>query len=342
MLDHFWYIACSSKELRQKPLAIEIMEQQIVLFRDAQGQAAALRDLCPHRQVQLSLGRVKEGCLECPYHGWRFDKEGACVFVPSLCEGDKLPPRSHVRRYPLREQQGYLWIWLAEDPPDHEPFSLPFFGEKGWASTRFATVIPNEAENLVENFIDCPHTGYIHAGLFRTPASHHAQAKIEVFDRHLTIDIQEEQKADSFFGKLLLRKEPVKHIDSFFLPSIVQVSYQFSPTRHIVGIQACTPIAPFKTRVFVYVTWRLGLFTQLARPLVPFIARWVLHQDLAILTNQAKQLQRHERAFLSVPADAPNNLIAQLRKRAALGEIYNKPEDSPDTPKHQKDIRFRL
>ncbi len=321
MLENVWYVACPSRQLGKHPLALEVMEQRIVLFRDANGRPAALRDLCPHRQVQLSLGRVQQGCLECPYHGWRFDAQGACVHVPSLCADQKIPPRSNVRNYPLREQQGYLWIWLGEQTPDHEPFSLPFFGQAGWASTRFSADIPNSAENLVENFIDCSHTGYIHAGLFRSPATQQASARISVFARHLEIDITEEKKKNSFFSRLLVQSASPKHIDSFYLPSTVQVSYQFSPTRHFVGVQMCTPLAPYKTRVFVYVTWRMGFLTHLLRPIVPWIARYVLHQDLGILTNQAEQLQRYGKSFVSVPVDAGNNLIAQMRKRAALGSL---------------------
>ncbi|MCB9639933.1 MAG: aromatic ring-hydroxylating dioxygenase subunit alpha [Myxococcales bacterium] len=344
MLDHFWYVACTSRQLRKKPLAIELMEQRLVLFRDAQGQAAALRDLCPHRQVQLSLGRVQEGCIECPYHGWRFDAQGDCVFVPSLCEGDKIPPRSQVRRFPIREQQGYIWLWLGEGEPDHEPFSLPFFGQPGWAATRIQSDVENAVDNIVENFIDCPHTGYIHAGLFRAPATQKASAQISVFERHLEIDITEEKKSDSFFSKILLQGDAPKHIDSFYLPSIVQVSYEFSPSRHFLGVQMCTPISPYKTRVFVYVTWKMGIFTQLIRPVVPWVSRWVLHQDLGILANQAEQLQRYDKSFVSVPADAGNNLIAQLRKRAAAGTLGEAGDEAlkEGEASHTKEIHFRL
>ncbi|MEM1007695.1 MAG: aromatic ring-hydroxylating dioxygenase subunit alpha [Myxococcota bacterium] len=354
MLDHFWYVVCASSELGKKPLGIEWMERRIVLFRDAKGQAHALDDLCPHRQVQLSRGTVRSGCLECPYHGWQFNGNGECVLVPSLAEGGKIPPKSQVTTYPVLEQQGYIWLWPGQGKPDDSPFSLPYIDDRKWSSYRFQRDLNCSVESAVENFIDCTHTGYIHAGWFRAPASHPATAQISLWDRHLEIDIQEAEKTESFFSKMLVNNnQSVKHIDSFFLPSITQVSYQFSPNRHFVGVQLCTPLAPYKTRVFVYVTWTYGWLTHILRWFVPLFAKRVLEQDVWILENQAEQLQRTQDMFVSVPVDAGNNMIMNLRRRAERGELYppgdspqqepSQLEENPQTEKRQdKQVSFRL
>jgi phenylpropionate dioxygenase-like ring-hydroxylating dioxygenase large terminal subunit len=98
-----WFIVARSRELRRKPLATLLFGTPIVLFRDASGRAGALLDRCPHRNVPLSLGRVAgDGTLQCPYHGWRFDTEGACTFVPSLTDGSEAKAR-RAHRFPTVE-----------------------------------------------------------------------------------------------------------------------------------------------------------------------------------------------------------------------------------------------
>ncbi|HMB68452.1 MAG TPA: Rieske 2Fe-2S domain-containing protein, partial [bacterium] len=81
-----WYIACEARDLRDRPRATTLFGVPLVLFRGADGRPAALLDRCPHRNVPLSLGRCRNGELECGYHGWRFDGRGECTFVPGLAE----------------------------------------------------------------------------------------------------------------------------------------------------------------------------------------------------------------------------------------------------------------
>ncbi len=79
------------------------------------GTAFALRDICPHRGVPLSAGKVMpEGAVECPYHGWRFRADGQCSLIPSLVGGEAIKAESiRVRSYPVREQDGLLWVYMA-------------------------------------------------------------------------------------------------------------------------------------------------------------------------------------------------------------------------------------
>ena len=80
-----WYVACASSELAdRKPLASTIYDTPLVLFRDSAGTACALLDRCPHRNVPLSIGKMRDGQIMCVYHGWRFDGAGSCRAVPGL------------------------------------------------------------------------------------------------------------------------------------------------------------------------------------------------------------------------------------------------------------------
>lgn len=325
-----WYVACRSDELKHKPLASRILSEPLVLFRDASGRATALLDRCPHRNVQLSLGTVKEGTLSCAYHGWSFDASGRCVGIPALCDGQGIPSGSTVPQYPVQEQDGYIWVFIGDQAPDSGPFAIPHRGE--WAEATFSATVRNEVGNVIENFIDCAHTGYVHGGLFRDPASKPVRTVVREVEDGIVIDIDEEAKTNSLLGRLLIPKgAKVEHQDRFIMPSIVQVAYSFGPSRRITGYQICTPVDAFETKVYVHVLWKLGLPAFIVRPLVKRIGRTILAQDLGVLENQGEQIQRYGAKFCSTPADTANLWIQAFRARAEA------PKES-----REKEVRFRL
>jgi phenylpropionate dioxygenase-like ring-hydroxylating dioxygenase large terminal subunit len=62
---------------------------ELVLYRGALGEPVLLDPHCPHMGAHLGHGgRVRDGCVACPFHGWRVDGGGACVDPPLLVEGD--------------------------------------------------------------------------------------------------------------------------------------------------------------------------------------------------------------------------------------------------------------
>jgi phenylpropionate dioxygenase-like ring-hydroxylating dioxygenase large terminal subunit len=335
----YWYIAAEAGELGAKPLARRILGDRLVLFRDAKGHPAALVDRCPHRAVELSGGTVREGRLACPYHGWEFDGSGACAYIPSLCAGEAIPGAARAAAYPTVEQDGYVWVYVGAQPGDAppdgvRPFPLPHRGEPGWANARLQTHIPNAVENVIENFIDCPHTGYVHGGLFRTPASHGARTVVRAVPDGVVIDIDEDQQTNSLLGRLLVpRGEAVTHQDRFHLPSTVCVAYRFGSRKAILGFQLCTPVDDHETRVYVYLTWQMGWVTHLMTPFMPLVGKVVLDQDMGVLVNQGEVLRRGEGRFVSCPADTANLWIRAARERARRGEPQ---------PARETRVEFRL
>jgi phenylpropionate dioxygenase-like ring-hydroxylating dioxygenase large terminal subunit len=85
-----WYVAAWADEIGERPFARRILNEPIVLFRDASGTVAAIEDRCCHRGTPLAFGRVVAEGLECGYHGLIFDAAGKCVLVPG---GHLVPPR---------------------------------------------------------------------------------------------------------------------------------------------------------------------------------------------------------------------------------------------------------
>lgn len=116
-----WYAALPSERLKSKPVGVVRFGQKLVLWRDENGRAVCLPDRCCHRLAQLSRGRVRDGCLECPYHGLRYDGAGRVVKVP-WC--DVTPRGPGLEPLPCREARGLIWVWHGE-PRDELP-ELPW------------------------------------------------------------------------------------------------------------------------------------------------------------------------------------------------------------------------
>jgi renierapurpurin 18,18'-hydroxylase len=159
-----WYVVASSAEVQHSPLSVVLWHQTIVLYRDRTGQVHALEDRCPHRQVKLSEGRVVGNDLECVYHGWRFNALGHCAEVPYLADDQKLPT-CRLRTYPVKEQDGFIWLFPGDvsvlQETTLEPMGLPEWDHLNYIAS--ATVIDCEAHfsYLIENLMDMHH-GHLH------------------------------------------------------------------------------------------------------------------------------------------------------------------------------------
>lgn len=159
-----WHPVALSEAVAQAPLAAELLLQPLVLWRDELGAVQAWADRCPHRGARLSLGRVCAARLECPYHGWQFDKRGQCVQVPAL--PDFVPPASHAAKtYVCVEQYGLVWVRMAAAHAAATP-ALPAFAAEADAQLRKLNCGPYEvatsAPRIVENFLDMAHFGFVH------------------------------------------------------------------------------------------------------------------------------------------------------------------------------------
>lgn len=155
-----WYCAARSRELGRRPLGRTLLGRRVVLFRDAAGTAHALGARCPHRGADLSAGRVTDGCVECPYHGWRYDSEGRCVLVPSQPTA-RIPARARVPRHPLVERRGLIHLWMdPESEAQGEPPDGSFL--EGYHRLAGTTLQQASYDATVEITLDAAHLPFVH------------------------------------------------------------------------------------------------------------------------------------------------------------------------------------
>jgi phenylpropionate dioxygenase-like ring-hydroxylating dioxygenase large terminal subunit len=155
-----WFPAEHARRLGSKPRQVWVAGEAIALFRDHQGRAHALLDRCPHRGVALSLGQVREdGCLECPFHGWRFAGDGACTKVPLNPEAKR--ERLGVQALPTIERGGMVWVFTGSEPSD-EP-RVPEWLERSDLRRRIQEVVFDcHWTRAMENMLDTPHLPWVH------------------------------------------------------------------------------------------------------------------------------------------------------------------------------------
>lgn len=167
-LNRFWHPLTTSERVAEQPRRFTLLDDFVVAYRDENG-VAAFRDICIHRGAALSLGWVRDGKMVCPYHGWQYDRTGACVRIPSRPEGTSIPASAKAYRYHVEERYGLVWV-AVEDPELGVPeFPGDIYEQPGWKSfVSYNETWKTSAARAVENFMDFSHFPYVHEGLLGT------------------------------------------------------------------------------------------------------------------------------------------------------------------------------
>ncbi len=165
-LRRHWHPVALAAEVGPEPVRVVVCGEALVVVRLADG-VAVLPDRCPHRNAPLSAGKVVDGHLECPYHGWRFGADGGCRFIPALGEGATVPPKAHIPGPAVREIYGMVVVCLEPRPDEPPMIAVPEWSEPGIVPVWLPVVeVRGGGAQLLDNFLDFTHFPFIHAGTF--------------------------------------------------------------------------------------------------------------------------------------------------------------------------------
>ncbi len=337
-IPNAWYIVATTEELGEKPLARMIYGTPLVVFRDERGQPGVLLDRCAHRNVPLSRGERVNGRLECPYHGWEYDREGNCRKIPGLC-GDAELPRRAVPRYPALERDGYVWLWAHPDrEPEGEPYRLPLLDDPRYTTVRRAVEAKATIVATAENALDVPHTAYLHKGLFRgTGTKNRIRAVVtRSADRVVTEYIGEPRPSGLAARILSPSGGLVTHFDRFILPSIAQVEYRIGDENHVLITSVCTPVEDFVTKLYAVVSFRMRLPGWAIKPVLDPVAMKIFSQDAEMLEVQTRAIHRFGgEHYTSTELDLMGPQILRLMRRAEQGKG---PKEGDDTYRREVEL----
>jgi len=317
-LRNLWYRAAQASDVRRGRMVRRVLlGEPILLGRRKDGEAFALRDICPHRGVPLSAGTIcADQTVECAYHGWRFAPDGTCRAIPSLVDGQNLDPsRIRVRSYSLREQDGLLWIFMSavaasDAVPTFAPPKIPLVGQ-GRPKLRESQIFRCGMDHAVVGLMDPAHGPFVHqAWYWRSRRSIHEKAKRFAPSLRGFSMIAHRPSSNSFAYRILGGE--VSTEIRFELPG-VRFEHIRAGTREIVGLTTCTPIDDDSTEVTQTFYWNRAWLSAL-KPVFRPLMHAFLSQDRAMVELQREGLKFNPRLMLIQDADVPAMWYHRLKK----------------------------
>ncbi|WNR45071.1 aromatic ring-hydroxylating dioxygenase subunit alpha [Paenibacillus roseipurpureus] len=167
ILDHAmlpeWHPVLLSSALTDQPIAVTVLGEKVAVFRTSQG-VHAFKDLCIHRGVPLSLGKVSGDELVCAYHGWSYNGCGTCTRIPSLPRDQAIPSKAKAFVYDCVEALGLIWVCLGKPAAPLPPIAAHVpAGYKEVFMGPYA--LQAAGPRIIENFLDVSHLMFVHEGL---------------------------------------------------------------------------------------------------------------------------------------------------------------------------------
>ena len=162
MIYNQWYIILESKELKKnKPLRVQRFNEHLVMWRDENNNVCCIADKCCHRGVSLSCGKIINGKLECPFHGFIYDKSGKVLMIPAIGKNKPTPETMKVQDYTTYEAFGFIWIWWGDAAKKtQEPY---FFKElENFSYSSFKDHWSVHYSRAIENQLDVVHLPFVH------------------------------------------------------------------------------------------------------------------------------------------------------------------------------------
>lgn len=335
-----WYMATHAAKVGRGRLRREmLLGEPVAIGRMRDGKAFAMRDICPHRGVPLSAGRVTaENTVECPYHGWRFRADGVCSVIPSLVDGQEMEAGNvRVRSYPVREQDGLIWVYMAAAghesvPPHDEPpkVDVPHAKPRWHESQQFACGI----DHAVIGLMDPAHAPYVHGRWWW---------RVRPKEKH-------KHYAPLARGFVMTRHQPSKPMYALLGADVsTEITFELPSTRFenirgtlfgrqidVVGLTTCTPRDAETTEVtqsFYWPTW-LGFI----KPFFMALGPTFLGDDRRMVELQREGLRFNPSLMLIQDSDVPAMWYHRLKKAWAESVRTGAPFVNPV---QEKSLRWR-
>ncbi len=337
-----WYFAGLAKSLKPgKMRRKEMVGEPVLLGRTKAGEVFALRDICPHRAAPLSAGRLVDGdeypgdggpTVECPYHGWRIrTHDGACAAIPCLVDDQAIESeRIRVRRYPVAEQNGLVWIYISSDkrevrdpvaPPPQFPITedqRPKLVER--------QLFECHVDQAVIGLVDPAHGPFVHKNWWwRSSKTIRDKAKAYA-PSELGFTMVAHQTSSNSKAYQILGGVPQTEI-AFRLPGL-RIEHIENEKNRVVGLTAVTPLSDELTEVTQIFFWNTPILTLL-KPVGQLFARSFLGQDKRVVSMQKDGLKYDPNLMLLGDPDMLTKWYYQCKREWAKSRAEQRPFVNP-------------
>ncbi|WP_010141778.1 aromatic-ring-hydroxylating dioxygenase subunit alpha [Oceanicola sp. S124] len=250
----FWHPVLASDSLTDRPVAVELLGQRLVLARMGQS-VQAFPDTCAHFQARLSLGKVVEvngqPALQCPYHGWAFAAGGRCARIPQLPEGRRIPAAADLTAHLAREACGLVWVCLAE-AATHDLPPFPEFDDPTFRKIRLneAEEMATSSTRMIMGTLDDTHFPWVHEGIFGSqdhpePPEHAVWRE----DNQLVLSYETEQPAGLMTGGGTEGAVRLRYTNYVGMPNVIRLVKDSPGGRYVIWLATC-PLDWNRTRNF--------------------------------------------------------------------------------------------
>lgn len=309
LLRGLWYVVFAGTELKPgRMIAKTLLGEPILLARRRDGEVFALRDICPHRGIPLHYGRFDGETVQCCYHGWRFDKDGACVEIPSLREGQQVDiEKIRAGSYPCVERQGLIWVYFPrgnEAPAAGvitEPPQMPVFANDAKPVAAIMLPFPCSTDHAAFGLMDPTHAAYVHTSWWFKKQAHKLRPKEKQFEPSELgwRMVRHRLPPQNLVYKILGRN--VETEISYRLPGL-RIEEIHGDRHAVVGLTAITPVTDEATEVHQFF-WASPRWVRPFVPLMRVLMRIFLDQDRRVVVLQREGLVHEPKLMLINDAD---------------------------------------
>lgn len=337
LLRGLWYVALVGDDLRPGQLVHKtLLGEPVLLARTHTGEVFALRDICPHRGIPLRYGRLEGDTVACCYHGWRFDRQGICVEIPSLREGQEVDlGKIRCGGFPCVEQQGLIWVYFARPdesaPPADAPPLMPAFPAQARPAVAIKQPFPCSTDHAAFGLMDPTHAAFVHTSWWFK----HQASKLRPKEKRFEPSelgwrmVRHPLPPQNIIYKLFGRK--VETEISYRLPGL-RIEEVHGDRHALVGLTAITPITDEATEVH-QIFWATPRWVRMLAPVIRPLMHTFLGQDRRVVVQQREGLLHRPRLMLINDADTQARwwmrvkdewLAAQAERRAFVNPIEPK------------------
>ncbi|OPJ86383.1 cholesterol desaturase daf-36-like [Patagioenas fasciata monilis] len=261
-----WYRLLDSAELpRGAVRSLSLLGEQLAVFRGQDGQAYVVDTYCPHLGANLAAGgRVVGNCIECPFHGWRFQGEdGKCARIPYA---EKVPDFASIRTWPSCEVNGMLLVWYhgkGVGPTWAVPEQREVATQEWVFRGQTKHLVDAHIEEIPENAADAAHLDFLHGTAILAGSDlRYSKSRLWQFMRH------------TWKGEWCPEPEPNEHCSQLLLLHSTRIFGKHIPALDLkVSVRQVGPALVFL--ILEHAFLGRGIILQSVTPLEPLLQKVV-------------------------------------------------------------------
>jgi len=318
MIRNQWYVVLESREVKGKAVGVTRMGERLVFWRDDEGHVRCARDQCPHRGAALSAGARVDGHLRCPFHGFEYDADGKCVYIPANGRGGVIPAAMRLATYPTHEAHGFIWIYWGEGQPAEPPTFFDNIDDTFFYST---AVDPWDVyySRVIENQLDVVHLPFVHRNTIGRGGRTLVDGPVVEWRGDKMLYTYVFNRVDDGTPPRKPFELSPKQSGSVHLEFIMPNLWQNYISDDVRVVAAFVPVHEEHTLLYLRFYQRflkLPLLSKVVAKLAMPMNIYIAHEDRRVVVTQRPKVSGLKMGEVLIQGDLP--VIEYRRKRAAL------------------------